>query len=75
MKSGKFKSYVLGISVNFNFNISIPEPYLEYSFNKKASPTDNIDFITDLKQGYTEMTSQTFHKFAEQIKTHFKWIE
>ncbi|MDC0459807.1 hypothetical protein OAM07_03535 [Crocinitomicaceae bacterium] len=74
-RPGKFISYVLGISVNFNFNISIPEPFLDYSFNHKASPTDNINFVTDLKEGYTKMTSQTFQKFAEQIKTRFKWID
>lgn len=71
----KFLSYVLGISVNFNFNITIPDPINEYSFNHKASPTDNIGFVTDLKNGYTKMTSQTFNKFAEQIKTRFKWID
>ncbi|MDB4606287.1 hypothetical protein OAH04_00660, partial [Crocinitomicaceae bacterium] len=70
-----FLSYVLGISVNFNFNITIPDPVHEYSFNHKASPTDNIGSITNINEGYTKMTSQTFYKFAEKIKTRFKWID
>jgi len=66
-----FSSYVLGVSINFKFNIDIPETNLNYSFIHEANALDNINNIKSLEDGYSKMTEQNFQNFATIISSKF----
>lgn len=68
----RFSSYLLGISVDFDFNFVIPNTELSYRFVEHAEPSDNISNIDNIRDGYTKMTKQTFEQYVDKISNTFR---
>ena len=65
-----FQSYLLGISIKFQFNLSVPGR-TNYEFNLECDPSSEANDIEDIAEGYEIMTEQTFIHFADSVATNF----
>ena len=66
-----FKNYLLGISVKFDFQFIIPNNINPFKYNEVASPSDEINNIDGITDGYKKMTSITFANFSKNITELF----
>ena len=71
MESNNFISYLLGVSIFFDFDFSIPNSRKKYTFRYDSNPLSNIENITSLESGYKEMTKQNFEDFSNTIANNF----
>ncbi len=67
--NGDFESYLIGVSIIFNFSFQLPNN--DYSFSLKTNALENISNIDGVKDGYKIMTQQNFQNFADGILTRF----
>ena len=67
----KILSYIIGVSINFDLNMTIPETNYSYSFSQETNALDNIKNINSLEEGYSKMTEQNFRNFATIISSKF----
>lgn len=67
----RFLSYLLGVEMYFEFQISVPNTFLEYGFVSSTTALSDIENITTLEEGYREMTKQNFQNFANGISSRF----
>lgn len=65
--NGVAKSYILGIDINFNVNMSIPGTSNSYSYSEVGNPGENISNIADIKDGYRKMTQACFYEFRRKL--------
>lgn len=65
------KAYLLGIDIDFDFDLKIPNTSLHYNFKEKAVPTGTIENFDDMSSGYAQMTYNTFWVFANKIADNF----
>jgi len=65
----KLESYVIGISIKFDFSFKLPNS--DYSFSLQTNALDNISDIQDISDGYREMTKQNFQNFSDGILKRF----
>ena len=65
----KFESYIIGVSIKFDFSFQLPNS--DYSFSLQTNALDNISNIQNISDGYREMTEQNFQNFADGILKRF----
>ena len=65
----KFESYLIGISIKFNFLFELTNS--EYAFSLQTNALDNISNIQNISEGYRRMTEQNFQNFADGILVRF----
>ena len=65
----KFESYIIGVSMKFDFSFQLPNS--DYSFSLQTNALDNIADIQDISDGYREMTKQNFQNFSDGILKRF----
>ena len=71
MESNNFISYLIGVSIEFEFDFSMPNSMQQYIFRYDANPLSNVENITSLESGYKEMTKQNFEDFSNTISNKF----
>ena len=69
--SERFISHLIGVSIKFDFNVSIPGTERKYGFQQETTAKEDIPDIPDLHEGYYQMTKQNFQLFAKLIATKF----
>lgn len=74
-QNDKFDSYILGVSISFDFDFSIPGTNKIYQFKHDASPLSEINNINDISDGYRIMTSQNFKDYTNIIIEKFGLIK
>jgi hypothetical protein len=65
----KFESYIIGVSMKFDFSFQLPNS--DYSFSLQTNALDNISDIQNISDGYREMTEQNFQNFSDGILKRF----
>jgi len=70
-ENNNFLSYLIGVSIEFEFDFSIPNSVKQYKFRYDANPLSNVENITSLEEGYKEMTKQNFEDFSNTISNKF----
>ena len=65
----KFNSYIIGVSIRFNFSFKLPST--DYSFSLQTNALDNISGIQGISDGYRQMTKEIFQKFSDGILKRF----
>ena len=71
MPDENFRSYLIGVSIEFEFDFSIPNSIKQYTFRYDANPLSNVENIRSLEDGYREMTKQNFEDFSNTISNKF----
>jgi len=66
-----FNSYILPVSIDFNFTFKLPSSKQEYDFIFNANPAEDIKNIESLADGYREMTKQIFKNFSNIVSNRF----
>ena len=66
-----FQTYVLGISIDFSFDFSIPGTSERYTFKSAANPGRSLTNLKDVKDAYRTMTRVTFQNYADEISGKF----
>ena len=66
-----FQTYVLGISIDFSFDFSIPGTSERYTFKSVANPGRSLTNLKDVKDAYRTMTRVTFQNYADEISGKF----
>lgn len=64
-----FESYIIGVSMKFDFSFQLPKS--DYSFSLQTNALDNISDIQNISDGYREMTEQNFQNFSDGILKRF----
>tara|TARA_B100000767_G_C19681411_1_gene499732 strand:- start:184 stop:1185 length:1002 start_codon:yes stop_codon:yes gene_type:complete len=70
-ETNNFLSYLIGVSIKFEFDFSLPINNQKYTFSYEANPLENVNNITSLESGYKEMTKQNFQDFSNTIANKF----
>ena len=70
-ETNNFFSYLIGVSIKFEFDFSLPNSNQQYTFSYEANPLENVENITSLESGYKEMTKQNFENFSNAIANKF----
>ncbi|WP_075340756.1 hypothetical protein [Tenacibaculum agarivorans] len=71
----EFISYLIGVAINFSFEMNIPESTESFEFNQKTNALDNIQNIQSIEEGYRRMTAQNFYNFSTIISRKFGLLE
>ena len=58
---------MVGISINFNAEFTIPNSDITYTYSEKGSPENNISGINDIEDGYRKMTRMCFEQFSDKM--------
>jgi hypothetical protein len=66
-KYNNFIAYLMGITIDFNFEFTIPNSNNIYSFMQNTNPGDFIRDIGNIKNGYILMTKMSFQNYANEI--------
>lgn len=66
-----FKSYLLGISIDFKFTFVIPNTNSKYTFTVHKDPSGNIGKVLNIRDGYGAMTEKTFVQFSNDLVSRF----
>ena len=66
-----FKSWIMGIDANFNFDFNIRNINKAYQFKYKGSPGDNVQGFDGMNEGYRIMVKNTFSDFIKNISSNF----
>ncbi|WBX76709.1 hypothetical protein PG911_00180 [Tenacibaculum ovolyticum] len=66
----KFISFLIGVAINYKFNITLPDDE-SLSFEHKTNALDNISNIRSIEEGYMRMTAQNFNNYGAQLLTKF----
>ncbi len=61
------ENYLIGISIDFNSKFTIPQSSTTFSYAEKGEPSENINNISDIKDGYRQMTSICFAQFSNKM--------
>lgn len=61
------KKYLIGITIRFNADFSIPNSNVSYSYSEKGTPEDDISGIDDISDGYRRMTQICFAQFSNKM--------
>lgn len=70
-----FISFLIGISINYTFNIELPDSHERFEFEYKTNTFDNINNIRNVEEGYKRMTAQNFNNYSNVITTKFGLIK
>lgn len=70
-KSELFKSYFLGISIDFKLDFYMPNTLKSFHFEKSTTPLDKINNIRSNSSHYKILTTQNFENFANEIANKF----
>lgn len=62
--NGVPKSYLLGISIDFVADFTIPDSDVTYRYSESGEPAGEINGIMNIKDGYRRMTQMCFAKFS-----------
>ena len=66
-----FKSYFLGISIDFKLDFYMPNNLKSFHFEKSTTPLDKINSIKSNSSHYRLLTMQNFKSFADEIASKF----
>jgi hypothetical protein len=69
--NNKFLSYLIGVSIEFDFAFNISDSDEIYEFRYESNPLTSIENITSLQEAYKEMTKQNFQDFSNTITNNF----
>ena len=67
VKTNKTLGFLMGIAIQFDAKMTIPNSNLTYSYSEKGAPEDNINNIHDIKEGYLRMSAMCFAQFANKM--------
>ncbi|WP_299682569.1 hypothetical protein [uncultured Tenacibaculum sp.] len=71
----EFASYLIGVAINFSFEMNIPDSAQKFDFDQKTNALDNIQNIQSIEEGYRRMTAQNFYNFTNIISRKFGLLE
>lgn len=63
----KVLGYLMGISIHFDANFSIPQSDVTYTYSEQGHPENDITNIQDIKDGYLHMSAMCFAQFANKM--------
>ena len=66
-ESGVTLNYLMGISVEFQAHFSIPESSTVFDYIEKSEPSDNINDVKNIRDGYRQMTQICFALFSNKM--------
>lgn len=72
--SNEFISYIIGVSIAYDFKMEIPDTQFNYAFNHQTNALDDIENVSNIKDGYQRMTEQNFYNYANDISAKFGLI-
>lgn len=71
----EFISYLIGVSINYSFEMKVPEGDENFDFDYKTNALDNINNVRSIEEGYQRMTAQNFYNFSKIISAKFGLYE
>ena len=74
-ESGKILNYLVGITVNFHAHFTIPGSSTTFDYKEKGEPSDNINNVEDIKDGYRQMTQICFAQFSNKMSQNMGLAE
>jgi len=66
-----FISYIQGVSINYRFDMNIPNTDINFSFEHNTNALKNINNVHNVEEGYIKMTEQNFQNYSDIISTKF----
>ncbi|GAA3514797.1 hypothetical protein GCM10022393_30910 [Aquimarina addita] len=66
-----FISYIIGVSIAYDFKMAIPDTQFTYAFSHKTNALDDINNVANIEDGYQRMTEQNFYNYANDISVKF----
>jgi hypothetical protein len=66
-----FKSYLLGIAIDFKLTFTIANTKSKYVLNAHEDPSGNIGEVLNILDGYGAMTEKTFVQFSNDVVSRF----
>jgi len=63
----KVLGYLMGISIYFNADFTIPESTITYTYAEQGSPEQDIQNIENITDGYLHMSAMCFAQFANKM--------
>lgn len=64
---GKTLNYLIGITIDFNAHFSIPGSVTTFDYRETGEPSENINNVEDIEDGYRQMTRICFEKFSNKM--------
>ncbi|MGN0316565.1 MAG: hypothetical protein ACI4E1_01380 [Lachnospira sp.] len=61
------KAYLIGIDIRFIVDYTIPNSEISYTLSEKGTPENDINGISDITEGYQEMTKICFAEFSNKM--------
>lgn len=74
-KRGGFISYLIGVSIDYSFEITLPNGGKSLTFENKTNALDHIKNVSSIKDGYEKMTAQNFNNYGHKILKNFGLLE
>lgn len=65
--TNKVLGYLMGISIYFDANFSIPDSEICYNYAEYGTPERGIQNIENIKEGYLHMSAMCFAQFANKM--------
>lgn len=66
-----FEGHILGIGIDFDFDMAIPGTKQEYAFSESTEPASHLSDINSNSEAYEKMTYSAFGGFLQKIKMNF----
>ena len=66
-QTNKVLGFLMGISIYFNADFSIPESNITYQYTEQGSPERDIQNIENIEDGYLQMSAMCFAQFANKM--------
>ena len=63
----KPKAYLIGIAINLDASFTIPNSSTTFHYQEEGEPSDNINDIKNIKDGYRRMTTVCFKIFSNEM--------
>lgn len=63
----RVKNFLIGISISFKVNYTIPGSSTTFEYSEKGEPAENINNVDDISDGYRRMTSICFAEFSNKM--------
>lgn len=74
-KYGKTLNYLIGISIHFKAHFSIPGSSTTFDYSEKGEPSENINNVENIQDGYRQMTSICFAQFSNKMSKNMGLAE
>lgn len=73
--SGKTLNYLVGIDIDFKAKFSIPGSTITYEYSDKGEPGDNINNVSNIRDGYKQMAQICFAQFSNKMSKNLGLAE